>query len=476
MGTARHHLLHVFLPRMPLIVPMQEVLQMLLGAVFILLPAVLMLVAGWSALRTGLALLVFALLSSLTVRGMETLPYLLEGAVKGLKVSLIAFAAYVFYLAYREAGYAENLQTRLRGKGLERAVLAVYLGGFLEAVSGYGVPAAVIAPLLASMGLSETRALSVALLGHSWAVPFASLGVPTLALSMVTDVDHATLSTSTALLLSLPFATITYLAAAMSGVPRSRSVALAALSAALGVVGASMAGYSALFAGSIGLLAMLAVTGRLGAARSLTPYIVLALLLTLIALLGAAAIEAQVAVVLLSSLVVMLPKGRLGLGAERGGLLLLMPALRTIVTLTILSAAAVLAGKSGLLTSLATRLAGLGPIYPTLAPLIGFLGAYVSGSCTTSNLLFGLLQAEFAREAGVNALLLLSLHNAGGGIGSVASPAKVATGASTVRGAREGEAARETFRVVLPPVLVLCLEGALLSLAPFGPLWARDPP
>ncbi len=105
----------------------------------------------------------------------------------------------------------------------------------------------------------------------------------------------------------------------------------------------------------------------------------------------------------------------------------------------------------------------LGEAYTYLVPLVGFLGAYVSGSCTASNLLFGVLQREFAEVVGVSKELVLAFHNAGGSVGSVVSPAKVAVGASTLRSADESAAFRKVLPLALAVAVVLCIEAVLLA-------------
>jgi lactate permease len=89
--------------------------------------------------------------------------------------------------------------------------------------------------------------------------------------------------------------------------------------------------------------------------------------------------------------------------------------------------------------------AGTGPIYPFLSPFIGALGAFMTGSNTNSNVVFGQLQLETATVLGLSTSLILAAQTAGGAIGSLFAPAKVIVGSSTVEGASEGR----VFRSVL---------------------------
>ena len=55
-------------------------------------------------------------------------------------------------------------------------------------------------------------------------------------------------------------------------------------------------------------------------------------------------------------------------------------------------------------------------IYPAVAPLIGVLGAFLTGSNNNSNVLFGVLQMETARLLGLNVPLILAAQTAGGSL------------------------------------------------------------
>jgi lactate permease len=99
--------------------------------------------------------------------------------------------------------------------------------------------------------------------------------------------------------------------------------------------------------------------------------------------------------------------------------------------------------------------AAAGPAFPVVAPWIGALGAFISGSNTSSNLLFGLLQRRTAELLGIAAAGVLAAQTAGGAIGSVVSPAKVAVGAASV--GRQGSTVDEgaVLRSLLAPAAVL---------------------
>ncbi|GHU69644.1 lactate permease [Spirochaetia bacterium] len=79
-------------------------------------------------------------------------------------------------------------------------------------------------------------------------------------------------------------------------------------------------------------------------------------------------------------------------------------------------------GLPSMLQQIAASLAkGVGRMFPLVSPLIGLIGAFVSGSCTVSGLLFSPLQFETARMLGFNTAGIIALQMAGGSIASIIS-------------------------------------------------------
>ena len=64
--------------------------------------------------------------------------------------------------------------------------------------------------------------------------------------------------------------------------------------------------------------------------------------------------------------------------------------------------------------------------------IIGWLGVAVTGSDTSSNSLFGVLQQEAAIKAGIDPLLLTAGNSSGGVLGKMVSPQNLAIGAAAV--------------------------------------------
>jgi lactate permease len=85
-----------------------------------------------------------------------------------------------------------------------------------------------------------------------------------------------------------------------------------------------------------------------------------------------------------------------------------------------------------------------GALFPLAAPWIGALGAFISGSNTNSNFLFGMLQLRTAELLGLSAPLILAGQTAGAAIGSMVAPTKVIVGVSSAGdGVEEGVVIRK---------------------------------
>jgi lactate permease len=123
------------------------------------------------------------------------------------------------------------------------------------------------------------------------------------------------------------------------------------------------------------------------------------------------------------------------------------------------------AGMTQILADGLARLAG--PAFPLMAPFIGALGAFMTGSNTNSNVVFGGLQQQVAALLNVSPLIILAAQTAGGAVGSMFAPAKVIVGCSTVGlGGDEGPVMRTAVRygVALLAGLVVATGAAIYCL------------
>lgn len=101
----------------------------------------------------------------------------------------------------------------------------------------------------------------------------------------------------------------------------------------------------------------------------------------------------------------------------------------------------------------------LGGVWPAIAPCVGALGSFVSGSATFSNMLFALLQLQIATELGYAPTSILALQGIGAAAGNMTCIHNVVA-ACAVAGilGQEGDVIRQT---ALPMIVYLLLAGLI---------------
>ncbi|WRP06516.1 L-lactate permease [Rossellomorea aquimaris] len=112
---------------------------------------------------------------------------------------------------------------------------------------------------------------------------------------------------------------------------------------------------------------------------------------------------------------------------------------------------------------LATLVSGLaGEGWPFVAPLIGALGSFISGSATFSNMMFSLFQFSVADQIGADEQTVLSLQVLGANAGNMVCVLNVVAAASVVQlSGKEGQIIRIT---VVPMLLYVLLSGSIGAL------------
>jgi lactate permease len=140
----------------------------------------------------------------------------------------------------------------------------------------------------------------------------------------------------------------------------------------------------------------------------------------------------------------------------------------TLTVATVLGLAYVM-NLSGQTTTIGQWIAGAGGVLPFLSPIIGWLGVAVTGSDTSSNSLFGVLQVTAAKDAGFDPTLLAAANSSGGVLGKMISPQNLAIGAAAVGLAgQEGEIFRKVIGWSIALILVMCVLVLLQSTSAFS--------
>jgi lactate permease len=440
-----------------------------------------------------------------------------KGLLLSLNVLLILWPALLLYTLVDQVGgiraIAKGLQDLVPDKGWLAIMEAWLLTAIIESLAGFGMPIAIVSPLLMTLGVPPVLAVAVAAIGHTWTVSLGGMALPVRTLSGVTNIPLEAMFPASAMLLGvtailsglavmfllnekrhwkrvllvgLIIAAVQYLAGLLGLIS-----VCAFLSALTGVVcgvllGPKPAGWKPGREGSPALRA-----GLFGYGTLILLIIVVSVIKPLNEFLGEFSWTLQFPEVITNTgMVTAAGHGyELRYFLHAGTLLLISSGLslfvfRAIPTLDKVNLKAALKttlkgatpaslgtlfmiglstvmDHTGMTTAMAKNLSGLfGSVYPLLTPMVGVVGSFATGSNTNSNVLFGVLQKEIAGFIGASPIILLAGQTTGGALGSMIAPAKLAVGTSTsnLKG-REGE----VMRITLPVGIVMALIVGIIT-------------
>lgn len=103
-----------------------------------------------------------------------------------------------------------------------------------------------------------------------------------------------------------------------------------------------------------------------------------------------------------------------------------------LLTIALVVGFAYISNYSGLSATLALALAQTGDAFAFFSPIVGWLGVFLTGSDTSSNLLFGTLQQLTARQLDIPEVLFLAANSVGGVVGKMISPQSIAIACAAV--------------------------------------------
>jgi lactate permease len=443
-----------------------------------------------------------------------------KGLLLTFNVLLILWPALLLYSLVDQVGgiraIAGALQELVPDKGWLAILQAWILTALIESLAGFGMPIAIVSPMLMALGVPPVIAVAVAAIGHTWTVSLGGMALPFRTLSEIVQIPQASLFPASALLLGIT-AVIVGLAVMLLLNEKKHWWRVLVLGMVIAAV--------QYLAGRFGLISicafLAAITGIVvgvllcphppgwKATRTITPALrgglfAYGLLIVIIFLVSVIKPVNQflssftwtlnfpqvvsntglttaaghgyllhyllhsgtmILLAIAMSLVVFrfipglkLPDVKLAVkSAFRGAL----PA--SLGTLFMIGLSTTME-HTGMTVALARGLSNLvGGVYPLFTPIVGMVGAFATGSNTNSNVLFGLLQKEMAGLIGVSPIVLLAAQTTGGALGSMIAPAKLAVGTSTneLKG-REGEILRYTLPVGIVIALIIGLVTFLI--------------
>jgi lactate permease len=124
---------------------------------------------------------------------------------------------------------------------------------------------------------------------------------------------------------------------------------------------------------------------------------------------------------------------------------------------------------AGLDATMGLAFASTGVLFPFFSPLLGWLGVALTGSDTSSNVLFGGLQQITARQVGVAPVLAAAANSAGGVMGKmIDAQSIVVAGVATGQQGNEGSILRYVF---LHSIVLASLVGVVVFLMAYVFPW-----
>ena len=128
-----------------------------------------------------------------------------------------------------------------------------------------------------------------------------------------------------------------------------------------------------------------------------------------------------------------------------------------IITIASVLGFAYIVNDSGITITMAVALANTGFLFPFFAPVLGWLGVFITGSDTSANALFGKLQSTTATSIGVDPVITVAANVSGGVVGKMISPQSIAVAAAAGQlVGRESELFRFTVKHSFILLLFIC--------------------
>ncbi|GFI30634.1 L-lactate permease [Lachnospiraceae bacterium] len=454
----------------------------------------------------------------------------LEGVLNALwPICLVIVAALFTYNLTLKTGAMENVKRMLAGVSRDKRVLALIIGwgfgNFMEGMAGFGTAVAIPASMLAAIGLDPMSAVLGCLVVNSTPTAFGSVGVPTVTLSSVTGTELVPLAGSIVniqciLTFLSPFLMVCICGKgirALKGMMPTTLVAAASFTIPWFITAHFIGPELPDIIGSIcSMGCMIAaarifnkdpeqeytieISGEAGKEKAIglkawSSFILIFLFLMLTSTLcppihnAIAGIKSTVTVYAkeggnaLGFSWINTPGVMIFLAAIIGGLIqgadfgdmaevfleTLKKYWKTILTICSVMATAKIMSYSGMISDIAKFLVAVtGSFYPFFAPVIGALGAFVTGSGTSTCVLFGGLQSETAAALDLNPTWMAAANVMGAGIGKMICPQGIAIGAGAINQVgSESKILSKVFKYFLLFVIlsgIICYVGALPGL------------
>lgn len=401
-------------------------------------------------------------------------------------------------------------------KSIQVLLLTWGFGGLLEGMAGFGTAVAIPAAILISLGFKPVFSAVVSLIANSVNTGFGAVGTPVKVLAQQAGVaDVQALSTHVVLQLSplmilIPFVLVFLADPNIKSLPRHILLSVIVGSVSLGTqymaaryIGAETPAIIGSIASIIATIIYAKITStqkdkelkaqfpkrslsEILQAWSVYGIILILVILTspllplreILAPLLTSTINFNITDVATQSIVLRSVKiswlidtgvllflgsmmGGLVQGAEIAALFKLLWKVvkqqrKTIITVCSLIALSSVMDFAGMIYVLGVALSiATGSFYPLFAPTIGCVGTFLTGSDTSSNILFGKLQANVANNIGADSSWLAAANTAGATGGKIISPQSIAVATSAIgQQGKEGEIMKKALPYALGYIVV----------------------
>lgn len=436
----------------------------------------------------------------------------LYGALKAVSPILIIILMAIFsYNVLLKTEKMEIIKQQFSSISTDKSIQVLLLtwgfGGLLEAMAGFGTAVAIPAAILVSLGFKPVFSATVSLIANSVATAFGAIGTPVLVLAKETNLDVLVLSANVVLQLSvlmflIPFVLLFLTDSKLKSLPKNIFLSLLVGGVSLGsqyIAARYMGAESPAIIGSILSIIVIVAYGKLTASKEekarkstlkglevLNAWSIYLLILFLIVLTSplfpglrttlennwVTRISLPIndstmnyTVSWLTHAGVLLFVGTFVGGLIQGAKIWELFAVlwntvkqlkKTFITVICLVSLSTVMDTAGMISVIATALAvATGSLYPLFAPVIGCLGTFITGSDTSSNILFGKLQANVAGHIQVSPDWLSAANTVGATGGKIISPQSIAiaTSAGNQQG-KEGEILKSAIPYALAYVVI----------------------
>ena len=432
----------------------------------------------------------------------------LYGALKAVSPILMAIFSYNVLLKTEKMEIIKQQFASIStDKSIQVLLLTWGFGGLLEAMAGFGTAVAIPAAILISLGFKPIFSATVSLIANSVATAFGAIGTPVLVLAKETNLDVLHLSTNVVLQLSvlmflIPLVLLFLTDSKLKSLPKNIFLALLVGGVSLAsqyVAAKYMGAESPAIIGSILSIIVIVIYGKLTASKEektrkshlktkdiLNAWNIYLLILFLIILtsplfpglrhtlennwitrislpINASTVNYTISWLTHAGVLLFIGTfiGGLIQGAKVKDLFIVLwntvkQLKKTFITVICLVGLSTIMDSSGMIAVIATALAtATGSLYPLFAPVIGCLGTFITGSDTSSNILFGKLQASVAGQIHVSPDWLSAANTVGATGGKIISPQSIAiaTSAGNQQG-KEGEILKAAIPYALAYVVI----------------------